>query len=122
MRRHITVMAGKRARLATRILVAMAFVLGAVLVQAPSASASAGCVTYPEYRNIGHRPYGMTRHRVTQIFDTKGRVYEKYGRRGARDIWVRYEACNHHSFVTINFDNYIHRGRLMRLYKKDWHW
>jgi hypothetical protein len=114
--------AGERANIVTKMLVAMACVMGVVLVQAPSANASAGCVTYPEYRNIGHRPYGMPRHRVTQIFDTKGRIYERYGPRRRKDIWVRYEACNHRSFVTINFDNYIHRGRLMRLYKKDWHW
>jgi hypothetical protein len=93
-----------------------------VTVPATSAEARAGCVTHPEYRNIGHRPFGMSRTRVTQIFDTRGRIYEQYGPRRSHDIFVRYPACNGHSFVTINFDNYIHAGNHMRLYKKDWHW
>lgn len=106
------------------ITAALAATAASALVVLPATSAEArpGCVTRFEYHSIGNRPFGMTRERVTRIFDTNGRTVLSLGRGQSRDIWVKYPACNGRSFVEINFDNYSHFGRNLRMYHKDWHW
>jgi hypothetical protein len=86
-----------------QVLSAVVLVLATLAGGAVSAHAEArACVSPGEYRQV-HR--GMTKHRVHQIFDTRGRR-TAFVRRGGSTFQIRrYRGCPRHSAVSVAYGN-----------------
>lgn len=86
-----------------QLLCTCALVLAGLGATSPSAQADTpGCVNRGEYRQV-HK--GMTKRRVHQIFDTRGRRVA-FSRNGRFTSEIRrYRACPRRSAVSVGYGN-----------------